>query len=98
MNTAYYYEFRGSDNILNRVEIQTSNNVTAKEVTGLGIPFVLEYSNAKKLEPVRGSGATIGIVSHEIFEFVSLHTDDIGWVGLIQSYIMKEYPIIHLTR
>lgn len=85
MNIAYYYEFRGLDNVLNRVEILTNNSVTAKEVTGTGTPFVLTYSDAKKLDPVQGAGATIGLVSHEVFEFVSLHTDD------MQGYMIKMY-------
>ena len=85
MNIAYYYEFRGLDNVLNRVEILTANSVTPKEVTGTGTPFTLKYTDVDKLEPVQGSGATIGIVSHEIFEFVSLHTDD------MQGYMIKMY-------
>ena len=85
MNIAYYYEFRGLDNILNRVEILTGNDVNGKEVIGTGTPFVLEYTDVKKLEPIQGAGATIGIVSHEIFEFVSLHTDD------MQEYMVKMY-------
>lgn len=85
MNIAYYYEFRGLDNVFNRVEILTNSSVTAKEVTGTGTPFVLTYSDAKKLDPVQGAGATIGLVSHEVFEFVSLHTDD------MQGYMIKMY-------
>ena len=85
MNIAYYYEFKGLDNVLNRVEILTANSVTPKEVTGTGTPFALKYTDVDKLEPVQGSGATIGLVSHEIFEFVSLHTDD------MQGYMIKMY-------
>ena len=85
MNIAYYYEFRGLDNVLNRVEILTANSVTAKEATGTGTPFVLTYADAKKLDPVQGAGARIGLVSHEIFEFISLHTDD------MQGYMIKMY-------
>lgn len=85
MNIAYYYEFKGLDKVLNRVEILTADSVAAKEITGTGTPFVLNYTDVKKLEPIQGAGATIGIVSHELFEFVPLHTDD------MQKYMVRMY-------
>ena len=85
MNIAYYYEFKGLDNALNRVEILTADSVTTKEVIGTGTPFVLNYTDVRKLEPIQGAGATLGMVSHEIFEFISLHTDD------MQKYMIRFY-------
>lgn len=85
MNVKYYYEFKGYDNILNRVEILTDDNVAAQEVTCTTAPFVLEYSEVKKLTPVQGSGATMELVSKENFQFESLHTDN------MQDYMVKFY-------
>lgn len=85
MNIAYYYEFKGLDNVLNRVEILTDDSVETREVVGASTPFVLNYTDVRKLEPIQGAGATLGMVSHEIFEFISLHTDD------MQKYMIRFY-------
>lgn len=83
MNVKYYYEFKGHDDILNRVEILTTDVAVPQEITVSYTPFVLEYSQVKKLEPIQGSGATLGLISNTIFQFESLHTDD------MQKYLVK---------
>lgn len=85
MEVMYYYEFMGLDNILNRVEILADNMEAGREITGSDNPFVLRYPDVRKLDPIQGSGATIGIVSHSVFEFVHLHTDD------MQGFMVKMY-------
>lgn len=85
MNVKYYYEFRGLDEVLNRVEILTSEAVVAKEIKATSNPFVVEYSEVKKLESIQGSGATLNLVSQSIFQFTDLHIDD------MQGYIVRFY-------
>lgn len=85
MNVKYYYEFKGLDKVLNRVEILTSDSVEATEVTATADPFVIEYPSVKKLEVVQGSGATLNLVSKQIFQFTDLHIDD------MQGYLVKYY-------
>ena len=43
MNVKYYYEFKGHDDILNRVEILTTDVAVPQEITVSYTPFVLEY-------------------------------------------------------
>lgn len=85
MNVKYYYEFKGHDNILNRVEILTDKTVVAQEITVSYTPFLLEYSEVKKLTPIQGSGATLNLISKTIFQFENLHTDN------MQEYLVKFY-------
>lgn len=84
MNIRYYHDFVGDDNVLNRFELLTQN-AEAIQVEASPQPFVLEYVEAKKLEPVRGSQATIELICNKIFQFVDLHTDD------MQKYLVKFY-------
>lgn len=85
MNIKYFYEFKGQDNILNRVEILTDKTVVAQEITVSYTPFLLEYSEVKKLTPIQGSGATLNLISKTIFQFENLHTDN------MQEYLVKFY-------
>lgn len=85
MNVRYYYEFKGYDNILNRVEILTGKTAVAEEIKATDVPFVLQYGDVKKLTPVQGSGATLGLISMAIFQFENLHTDN------MQEYLVKFY-------
>lgn len=85
MNIKYFYEFKGQDNILNRVEILTNKTAVAQEITVSYTPFLLEYSEVKKLTPIQGSGATLNLISKTIFQFENLHTDN------MQEYLVKFY-------
>ena len=85
MNVKYYYEFKGFDNILNRVEILTKDAVKAEEIKATDVPFVLQYGDVKKLTPLQGSGATLNLISTTIFQFENLHTDN------MQDYMVKFY-------
>lgn len=85
MNLKYYYEFRGLDNLLNRVEILTLETASSQEITPAGAPFTLSYSDNGKLSQIVGSGATLRFISKELFQFVNLHTDD------MQSHLVKFY-------
>ena len=85
MNVKYFYEFKGSDKVLNRVEILTDETTESKEVTPSGRPFTLSYKDRGKLAPVCDCGATLSFISKEIFQFVDLHTDD------MQQYLVKFY-------
>ena len=76
MNVKYYYEFKGFDNILNRVEILTKDTVKVEEIKATDVPFVLQYGDVKKLTPLQGSGATLSLISTTIFQFENLHTDN----------------------
>lgn len=85
MNIKYFYEFKGTDNVLNRVEILCNETVTAKEITASKTPFIIEYPEVKKLEAVQASGATLELISKQIFQFTDLHTDN------MQGYLLKFY-------
>lgn len=85
MNIRYYHEFIGADDTLNRFEILTKSNVQSILAEASAEPFSIEYVNAKKFEPVRGSQATVEFISKSIFQFVDLHTDD------MQKFLVKFY-------
>lgn len=85
MYVKYFYEFDGLDRVLNRVEILCEEQVSPVEIQGTDSPFILEYPEVKKLEPVKAAGAKIRLVSERIFQFVDLHTDD------MQRYVIKFY-------
>lgn len=103
MNTKYQFEFRGLDEALNRIEILCKENVVSKEIEGADSPFILQYGDIKKLEPIQGSQATFRILSETVFQFVDLHTDDMQkfqirlyrssvlyWIGWLDSELYKE--------
>lgn len=85
MNIRYYHDFVGADDVQNRFEILTKSNVQSIQAEASAAPFSIEYINAKKFEPVRGSQATIEFISKAIFQFVDLHTDD------MQKFLVKFY-------
>lgn len=85
MNIKYFFEFSGLDEVQNRVEILTLEDVNAEEIKSASDPFIIEYKDNKKLTPIQGSGSYINIVSEEIFQFISLHTDE------MQKYLVKFY-------
>lgn len=85
MNVRYSHEFKGMDGILNRFEILTESVVKSVSVEATANPFALDYGETRKLEPVRGSQATIELISESIFQFVDLHTGD------MQKYLVKFY-------
>ena len=103
MNTLYYYEFRGMDDALVRVEILTDDTATATEIKPSGNPLTISYDEIRKLDPVWGSGATLSFISESIFQFVGLHTDNmmkymvrvyragqVVWVGWLDSELYQE--------
>lgn len=85
MNKRYHHQFIGADDITNQFEIWTDKNVQSVQIEASAQPFVIEYAEAKKLEPVRGSQATLELVSQSIFQFIDLHTDT------MQDYLVKFY-------
>lgn len=85
MNKRYHHKFIGADDVTNQFEIWTNKNAQSILVEASAQPFVVEYAEVKKLEPVRGSQATMELVSQSIFQFVDLHTDT------MQDYLVKFY-------
>lgn len=85
MYIKYYHEFLGADNILNRFEIHSIKTAVQKEVEATTAPITLEYQAVKKLDPIRSSQATIGLISKSNFQFSALHTDN------MQDYMVKFY-------
>lgn len=83
MNKRYHHQFIGADDVANRFEIWTDKNVQSVHIEASAEPFLIEYAEAKKLEPVRGSQVTMELVSQSIFQFVDLHTDT------MQDYLVK---------
>lgn len=84
-NVKYFYEFKGLDEVLNKVEILTKENCQATEITASESPFILEYPDKNKLDVLQSSGAKIHLISEQIFQFMDLHTDD------MQNYLVKFY-------
>lgn len=85
MNIRYYHDFIGDDDVLNRFEILTDVSATSKAIEATRSPFVLEYQEVKKLDPIRGAQATLGLISESNFQYTDLHTDD------MQEYLVKFY-------
>lgn len=86
MNIKYFYEFKGFDGDLYRVEILTNEDVTPVEVKAANEePLVLEYENKGKLYPCSGSQANMTLISQSNFQFVNLFTDE------QQEYLVKLY-------
>lgn len=86
MNIKYFYEFKGLDGDLYRVEILTDEEVSAVEVKAANEePLVLEYENKGKLYPCAGSQANMTLISQSNFQFVNLFTDE------QQEYLVKLY-------
>lgn len=85
MNLRYYHEFYGADDVLNRFEILTNGTVPSMSIEASGEPFMLDYAEVKKLEPIRGSQATLNLICNQIFQFRDLHTDD------MQKYQVRFY-------
>lgn len=103
MSIKYFFEFKGIDNVLNRCEIHTSESVLPKEIKGYVNPFILEYLDASKLDPIQGSQSTLGLISESIFQFIDLHTDNMQefkikffrsgqlyWIGYLDSELYAE--------
>lgn len=103
MNIKYFYEFKGLDEVLNRVEILCPQVVYAKEIMGASNAFILEYPTVKKLETVQTSGAEIGIISKSVLQFTDLHTENMQgyqvrlyrnsilyWIGWLDSELYSE--------
>lgn len=85
MNIRYYHNFTGAGDVQNRFEILTKNNVQSVCAEASAEPFSIKYMGAKKFEPIRGSQATLSLISRVVFQFVDLHTDD------MQKYLVKFY-------
>lgn len=85
MNKRYHHHFIGADDTTNQFEIWTNKSVQSMQIEASAEPFRIEYAEAKKLEPVRGSQATLELISQSIFQFVDLHTDT------MQDYLVKFY-------
>lgn len=85
MNLRYYHEFYGADDVLNRFEILTNGSVPSMSIEASSEPFIIDYTEVKKLEPIRGSQATLNLICNQIFQFRDLHTDD------MQKYQVRFY-------
>lgn len=85
MNIRYYHDFIGDDDVLNRLEILKDSSTTPKAVEATRSPFILAYQEVKKLNPIQGSQATLGLISETNFQFADLHTED------VQGYAVKFY-------
>lgn len=85
MNIRYYHDFIGAGDVPNRFEILTKSNVQSVHAEASAEPFSIKYIDARKFEPIRGSQATLSLISRVIFQFVDLHTDD------MQKYLVKFY-------
>lgn len=85
MNIKYWYEFKGLDEVLNRVEILCDGATKPAEIKGADSPFSLKYIDVKKLDPVQGSQVSLRLISKKVFQFIDLHTDD------MQDYLVRFY-------
>ena len=103
MNVQYYNTFKGLDDVSNRIEILNDSSTRAYEVKTTVPAFTLAYQECKKLTPVRGTQATIKLISESNFQFTDLHTDDMQgyqvrfyrntelyWIGWLDSELYNE--------
>ena len=77
-NVKYYYTFKSLNEDTFKVEILTeATGTTPTEIIGAATPCTLEFPTAKKLDIIRSSGATLRLISTEMFKFLDLGTDNI---------------------
>jgi hypothetical protein len=84
----YYMFFTDPDNLYHTVRIyqDTPDTIVSENIWGEVSPFVTSWPEANnKLDPVRGSGCTIRLLSRSNMKFLGLYTAKI-----------KEYRIEHL--
>ena len=87
----YYYNFRGTDNSTNTVEIwwDTETAVTAEEIEGLLNPFVIELPQIEdKFQTIRGTGCELNILS----------TSNMKFLNSLYHVNPKEYMIKHYWK
>jgi len=83
----YSCPFKGITNNSYRIEIWENDKfpVTSGSCTGMESPFVVNYSDVSKLEPIHGSGCQISLLSDTNMKFLDLYTAD------IQEYQIRFY-------
>lgn len=102
-NIKYYYNFKSINDDSFRVDILTTETVTATEITGATTPLELEYPTAAKLDVIRSAGVTLNLISESMFQYFNLHTDDMQkykvviykngieyWSGWLDSELYSE--------
>ena len=102
-NIKYYYNFKSINDDSFRVDILTTETVTASEITGATTPLELEFPTAAKLDVIRSAGATLNLISESMFQYLDLHTDDMQkykvviykngteyWSGWLDSELYSE--------
>lgn len=104
-NVKYYYTFKSLNENKFKVEILTEATgvTTPTEIIGAATPCVLEFPTYKKLDIIRVSGATLRLISTEMFKFLDLGTDNIQeykviiykndnvyWAGWLDSELYNE--------
>lgn len=103
-NVKYYYTFKSLNEDTFKVEILTeATGTTPTEIIGAATPCTLEFPTAKKLDIIRSSGATLRLISTEMFKFLDLGTDNVQeykviiyknnsvyWAGWLDSELYNE--------
>ncbi len=83
-NTKFYHEFRDTNDILCRVDIMEDAAASNVELEGEASPFNIIFPEIKdKLDPVRGSGCELNLISATDRQLASLFTAE------IQQYRIK---------
>jgi hypothetical protein len=84
----YYYDFKSVDNKSHTVEIwqDTSTGISATKVIGASDPFIVTMPSLEnKFQPVRGSGADLGLFATTSMQYMDLYTAN------IQEYQVRHY-------
>jgi len=75
-------------------------NATPTTMSGQPDPFIIEYPNKEKFDPIRGSGANINLLSETNFQLTSfLGNDPIEWrVRFFSDGVLKWFGYLDRSR
>ena len=98
-----FYSFKDVHEVAYRVEVLDGVDCVASEVVGSVTPLVIDYDTKDKLDMVRSSGVTLGMISEVMFALQSLYTDnmqqyvvrvlradELFWLGYLDSELYEE--------
>lgn len=98
-----FYSFKDVHEVAYRVEVIDGVDCVATEVVGSVTPLVIDYDTKHKLDVVRSSGVTLGMISDVMFALQSLYTDnmlqyvvrvfrdgELFWLGYLDSELYEE--------
>lgn len=103
---SYHYKFKDVHDVEHTLEFWKDSGtiIYSEEITADANPFIVTYpATDTKLQPVRGSGCEINILSTNSMKFIDLYTtsmlemqielwrgEDVVWIGYLDSELYSE--------